>query len=105
MPRLIVKTRTGEEQVIDAAAGASVMDVLRNNGIDDILAICGGCCSCATCHVYVDPGWLTQLPALSRVEDELLDCTTHRQDNSRLSCQIMFHESLDELRLTIAPED
>ena len=105
MPKLIVKTRNGDEKAIDAAAGASVMDALRSNGIDEIQAICGGCLSCATCHVYVDPGWLAKLPPLSAVENELLECSTYRQDNSRLSCQIVFHESLDELRVTVAPED
>lgn len=105
MPKLIVKTRNGEETVIEAAAGTSVMEALRNQGIEEIQAICGGCCSCATCHVYVDPGWLPKLARMSDVENELLDCATHRRDNSRLSCQIPFNESLDEVRLTVAPED
>ena len=105
MPKLIVKIRNGDEKVIEAAAGTSVMEALRNEGIDEIQAICGGCCSCATCHVYVDPDWLEKLAPVTDVENELLDCSSHRKSNSRLSCQIPFNEALNELRLTVAPED
>jgi ferredoxin, 2Fe-2S len=105
MPKLLVTTRNGIEQVIEAAAGTSVMEALRNQGVEEIQAICGGCCSCATCHVYVDSAWLAKLAPLSAVENELLDCSSHRKGNSRLSCQIPFNESLEELRLAIAPED
>jgi ferredoxin, 2Fe-2S len=105
MPKLTVITRNGDEKVIEAAAGVSLMEALRNHGIDEIQAICGGCCSCATCHVYVGESWVVKLPPVSEVENELLDCATHRRSNSRLSCQIPFNESLNELRLTVAPED
>jgi 2Fe-2S ferredoxin len=105
MPKLIVKTRNGNEKIIEAAAGTSVMEALRNGGMDEIQATCGGCCSCATCHVYVDPGWLAKLAPLSDLENDLLDCATHRRDNSRLSCQMPFDASLDGVRLTVAPED
>jgi ferredoxin, 2Fe-2S len=105
MPKLIVTTRSGDEKVIEAAAGSSVMEALRNHGIDEIQAVCGGCCSCATCHVYVAPESLAKLAPVSDAEDGLLDCSAHRKSNSRLSCQIPFHETLDELRLTVAPED
>jgi 2Fe-2S ferredoxin len=105
MPKLIVKIRNGDEKVIAAAAGTSVMEALRNEGIEEIQAICGGCCSCATCHVYVDCDWLEKLAPVSDVENELLDCSSHRKNNSRLSCQIPFNEALNELRLTVAPED
>jgi ferredoxin, 2Fe-2S len=105
MPKLIVKTRSGDEKVIEAPAGTSLMEALRNQGVDEIQAICGGCCSCATCHVYVDADWFAKLAPVSDVENELLDCSTHRKSNSRLSCQIPFEEALDELRVTVAPED
>lgn len=105
MPKLIVKTRNGAEKVIEAPAGSSVMEALRNEGIDEIQAICGGCCSCATCHVYVDAAWLEKLAPVTAVENELLDCSSHRTSNSRLSCQIRFDDALNELRLTVAPED
>jgi 2Fe-2S ferredoxin len=105
MPKLTVITRDGTQKVIEAEATGSVMEALRNHGIDEIQAICGGCCSCATCHVYVAQEWAALLPTVSDVESELLDCTTHRRSNSRLSCQIPFTESLNGVRVTVAPED
>ena len=66
---------------------------------------CGGCCSCATCHVHVEAGATDQLPAMSEDENDLLDSTTDRDDASRLSCQILFSDALDGLRVRIAAED
>jgi 2Fe-2S ferredoxin len=80
------------------------MQALRDNGIDDILAICGGCCSCATCHVYIDPAFASLLPAITEDEGGLLDIPS-RQSTSRLSCQIPVTLELDGLRLTVAPRD
>ncbi|WP_106639794.1 2Fe-2S iron-sulfur cluster-binding protein [Allosphingosinicella vermicomposti] len=105
MPKLIVVTRDGTEQEIDGEAGLSVMEVIREAGIDELLALCGGCCSCATCHVHVDPEWASQLPSLSGDEDDLLDSSDHRVATSRLSCQLRFGRTLDGMRVTIAPED
>jgi ferredoxin, 2Fe-2S len=105
MPKLTVITRNGAEKVLDAPAGVSLMEALRNHGIEEIQAICGGCCSCATCHVYVDASWLAKLPPISDAENDLLDCSAHRRSNSRLSCQIPLDESLSELHMTVAPED
>ncbi|HEX2793750.1 MAG TPA: 2Fe-2S iron-sulfur cluster-binding protein [Croceicoccus sp.] len=105
MPKLIVVNREGEESTVDAADGLSVMEAIRDNGFDELLALCGGCCSCATCHVYVDPAFADKLPALSEDEDDLLDSSDHRNETSRLSCQIPLNADLDGLRVTIAPED
>ena len=105
MPKLIVVTREGEESSIDGEAGLSVMEVIRDAGIDELLALCGGCCSCATCHVIVDEDWLVKLPRISEDENDLLDSSDHRTDASRLSCQLPFSDALDGLRVTIAPED
>src|SRR3546814_3815551 len=55
MPKLILVTRDGEEREMDGATGLSVMEVIRDNGVDELLALCGGCLSCATCHVHIDP--------------------------------------------------
>jgi 2Fe-2S ferredoxin len=85
--------------------GLSVMDVVRGNGFGELAAICGGCCSCATCHVYVDPGFEGALPAISPDENDLLDSSAFRRENSRLSCQIRVSDALDGLTVTIAPED
>ena len=105
MPKLIVTTREGEEREIMGEAGLSVMEVIRDAGIDELLALCGGCCSCATCHVHVDPAFADQLPAMSPDEDDLLDSSDERNATSRLSCQLPFTDALDGLKVTIAGED
>jgi ferredoxin, 2Fe-2S len=105
MPTLFVVDRAGAERRIDAVPGRSVMQVIRDAGYDDLLALCGGCCSCATCHVYVDPASSYALPPMSVGEDDLLDALDSRRADSRLSCQISFGDELDGLKVTIAPED
>lgn len=105
MPRLIVVNRAGEETTVEAADGLTVMEAIRDNGFDELLALCGGCCSCATCHVHVDPAFLDQLSPMSEDEDDLLESSDHRVANSRLGCQVPLTPALDGLRVTIAPED
>lgn len=105
MPKVIVTTREGEVREIDGEIGLSVMEVLRDNGIDEILALCGGCCSCATCHVHVDPEFAAKLPPMSEDENDLLDSSSDRDETSRLSCQIAFTAALDGLKVRIAEED
>lgn len=105
MPKLVVVARNGAEKTVEGDVGLSVMEVIRDNGFDELLALCGGCCSCATCHVHVDEDWLARLPAMSEDENDLLESSDHRNDQSRLSCQIPFTQDLDGLRVTIAPED
>ena len=81
---------------IKAAVGDSVMQVATGHGIDEIGAECGGNAMCATCHVYVDEGWIARLAAMSGEENELLDgVAAERQKNSRLSCQIKVTPELD----------
>jgi len=98
-------TRTGESRIIEAAEGISVMEAVRDAGIDELLALCGGCCSCATCHVYVMEAFEDRLPALSDDENDLLDSSDHRNARSRLACQLMVNADMNGLALTIAPED
>ena len=105
MPQLTVVTRDGTEKTVPARAGLSVMEIIRENGFDELLALCGGCCSCATCHIHVDGEWLGRLPAMGGDEDDLLDSSDSRASNSRLSCQLRFSAELDGMRVTIAPED
>ena len=105
MPQLIVVTREGDELSLDGEAGLSVMEVIRDGGVDELLALCGGCCSCATCHVHVDPDFADRLPAMSEDENDRLDSSDHRNESSRLACQLPFTADLDGLRVTIAPED
>jgi 2Fe-2S ferredoxin len=105
MPKLVVVNRAGEETAVEVSEGLTVMESIRDNGFDELLALCGGCCSCATCHIHVDDAFLDKLPAMSEDENDLLDSSDHRQANSRLSCQIPFTAALDGLKVTIAPED
>ena len=105
MPKLTVVTRDGTEHLVEGQIGLSVMEVIRDNGFDELLALCGGCCSCATCHVHVDEQWLDRLPKMHGDEDDLLDSSDHRVSSSRLSCQIPFGAELDGMRVRIAPED
>ncbi len=105
MPKLVVVNRAGEETTVEAEAGVSVMEAIRDNGFDELLALCGGCCSCATCHIFVDPAFADKLPAISEDENDLLDSSDHRNETSRLSCQVHLTGDLDGLRVTIAPED
>lgn len=105
MAKLIVVNRDGEESTVEADEGLSVMEIIRDNGFDELLALCGGCCSCATCHVHVDPAYKDKLTEMDEDENDLLESSDHRDENSRLSCQIPFGEALDGLRVTIAQED
>src|SRR3546814_971750 len=101
MPKLTVVTREGQESTIEAETGLSGMEAIRDSGYDELLALCGGCCSCATCHVYVDEEWADQLPPVSDDENDLLDSSDHRQATSRLSCQLQIGADTDGLRVTI----
>jgi 2Fe-2S ferredoxin len=105
MARLTIVGRDGTEKTIEGRTGWSVMENIRDAGFDELLALCGGCCSCATCHVLVDPEWTARLKPVSADEDDLLDSSSHKVPNSRLSCQIDFGPELDGLRVTFAPED
>jgi 2Fe-2S ferredoxin len=105
MPRIIVASRDGKVLEIEAAASRTLMEVIREEGLE-IEALCGGCCSCATCHVYIDPEFLDLLPPMSEDEDILLEGSGHRHPGtSRLSCQIRLTEQMEGLRLTVAPPD
>ena len=105
MSKLIVVTRTGEEMAVDGKAGRSVMELMRDASVPDLLALCGGSRSCATCHVWVDQAFMDKLPAVVEEENDLLDSSSYRQPNSRLSCQLPWSDALDGLRVTLAPDD
>lgn len=103
MPKVIVINTVGEERLLEGEAGRSLMELMRDNGVDDLQAQCGGSCSCATCHVWVDSAFMDKLPKISDQENDMLDCTEDRRENSRLSCQLQMSELLDGIRLTVAP--
>ena len=104
MPRVIVTTRNGEVLSLDADANRTLMEVIRDNGVSELLALCSGCCSCATCHVYVDPDFAGRLQPMTEDEHALLDGSPYRSSASRLSCQIRLTDALNGLRVTVAPE-
>ena len=104
MPKLIVVTRDGTDREIEADSGITVMEAIRDAGFNELTAICGGCCSCATCHVHFDADVAERLPPMSEDENELLELSADRTATSRLSCQIPFETSLDGVRVWIAQE-
>src|SRR3546814_7315926 len=105
MAKLIVVTRDGTENGIEGDTSLTVMENIRDAGFDELRALCGGCGSCATCHVHVEAGNGDAIPAMSEDENDLLDSTSDRDENSRLSCQIPFSDALDGLKVRIAEED
>src|SRR3546814_19495103 len=104
MTKITIITREGEALHIVASDAQSIMEAVRDNGVDEILALCGGQLSCATCHVYVEPGCADRLPAPSDYENELLDSSDYRTADSRLSCKLLLVASIDGKTETIAQE-
>jgi len=105
MGKIVVTDRAGERHEIDVQPGTSLMEPLRelDNGIE---ALCGGMCSCATCHVFIEPQWFAKLEPAQDDELELLEETeTYRDDASRLSCQVVFRDELEGMTFEIAPEE
>ncbi|MYL99743.1 2Fe-2S iron-sulfur cluster binding domain-containing protein [Novosphingobium sp. FGD1] len=104
MSTITVILRDGSRREIQAAAGVSVMEAVRDAGIDEMLALCGGCCSCATCHVMVESEQAA-FSSMTEDENDLLDSSDHRTERSRLSCQLVITQQADEILIRIAPED
>ena len=105
MPHVTYVLPDGSETTLDARDGDSVMETAVKNGIRGIVAECGGACSCATCHVFVDEAYTALVGGPGDLEDDMLDgAATERRSNSRLSCQIKMSASIDGLRVEIAPK-
>ena len=104
MADLIVVDRDGKEHTVAGREGVSVMETLRDLDFG-VSAICGGMCSCATCHIYIDPAWEAKLPPKQGDELEVLREMTHTNEHSRLSCQVQFSPALAGLKVTIAPDE
>ena len=100
---IIVTDRDGAEHEIELVKGRKLMEVLCEAGLP-VKAECGGCCVCATCHVYVDEAWFTKLDDANEEEMDMLDEACEPGATSRLSCQIKLDESHDGLKVTLAPE-
>jgi len=105
MPQFKIVSHSGEGKTVEASEGRTVMEVIRDNGFDELLALCGGCCSCATCHVHIEPDFMDKLPKMSEDENDLLDSSDHRNEYSRLSCQVPVSAALEGCKVTIAQED
>jgi len=98
MPKITYISHSGETTALDVPVGDSVMEGAVQNGVDGIVAECGGSCLCATCHVYVDEQFLPLLGPIDETQEAMLECTAaDRQPNSRLSCQIQVRSELDGL--------
>lgn len=99
--KILVTDQDGAEHELEGLDGWRVMEVIRDWGLN-IKAECGGACSCATCHVYVDEAWLGKLSPKTDDEDDLLYTAPDVKPNSRLSCQILLSDELDGLKVTLA---
>jgi len=104
MATINITNRTGEESTIQGEVGLSIMENLRDNDYE-VEAICGGQCSCATCHIYIDEAWMEKTGSRGDEETELLEELDCIQSGSRLSCQVEFTEDLDGLTIVIAPDE
>lgn len=92
-------THTGESIEVEAEVGRSLMEAAVRNGVTGIQADCGGACSCATCHCYVDENWFEQIGAAEGDEEAMLEFAYEVKDTSRLSCQIKMTEQLNGVKI------
>ncbi|WP_022958299.1 2Fe-2S iron-sulfur cluster-binding protein [Spongiibacter tropicus] len=97
MPLVTFVSHDGNKTEVNVEAGSSLMQAAVENGVDGILGECGGVCSCATCHCYVDNAWRSKTGEPESMEKDMLDCVLDPQDNSRLSCQVQVSDELDGL--------
>lgn len=105
MPTLKIISTSQESSTVETREGMTVMEVIRDHGFGDLLALCGGGCACGTCHVYVDEAFADRIPPMSGDENDLLDASGQRRNNSRLSCQIRVTAELDGAVFTVAQQE
>ena len=101
MPKIVFIEPGGGRREINAPLGLTLMEAARQNGVQGVVALCGGACMCATCHVYVDPKWLARLEPREEMEEGMLETASEPRANSRLSCQIQITADLDGLQVTV----
>ena len=101
--KITVTDRDGNKKILEGDTNNTLMEIIRDENLE-IEAACGGCCACATCHVYVDNKWIDKLEPQNDEEVSILDQAFYVKENSRLSCQIQLSEELDGLELELAPE-
>ena len=103
MSKIFVTDREENTHELNAETGLTLMEIIRDAGLD-IEAACGGCCACATCHLYIDKDWKEKLPKIEIDEESMLDQAFHVTSQSRLGCQIQFTQDLDGIKVELAPE-
>lgn len=105
MPTIHVTDLSGTKSSVTVKSGDTLMEVLRDNGYSDIVAMCGGVCSCSTCHVYIDKPWADKLDVRREDEFQLVSSTACYKESSRLSCQVSVTDELDGMEVVIANQD
>ncbi len=105
MTKVSITTRDGAAHTVECTDGVTLMENIRAHGLHELAALCGGNCSCGTCHLHIDETWFASLPKMSDDENYLLDISDHRRTTSRLACQITVAPTMDGLLAKIAPED
>ena len=103
MGTIKVKDRQDKLHQLKAEQGSTIMEIIRDAGLD-IEAACGGCCACATCHLHISSEWITKLKPIGDDEESMLDQAFHVTNNSRLGCQLEYSDDLNGMELTLAPE-
>lgn len=101
MRKIIFVESNGNEHTIEVADGENAMQAATRNGVPGIDGDCGGLCACATCHVYVDEAWHSQVGSRGEQEDSMLTFSPILADNSRLCCQIVMRQELDGMVLRL----
>ena len=102
MPRITYIPHDGDPIAADAFPGMTLMEIALTADVPGILGMCGGICSCATCHVYLEEGWLARLPPPAPEERDMIDGLTQARPNSRLGCQVAVSDDLDGLVVRVA---
>jgi 2Fe-2S ferredoxin len=97
MPKLTLIEHNGTQHTIECDIGQTVMQAATSNLVPGIVADCGGCCSCATCHVYVEDSWIERVAPAREDEMNMLECVLEPQASSRLCCQLTMEPALDGL--------
>ena len=104
MTKVIFIDHEGNNHQVNATLGESLMEAAISNNVPSIDADCGGLCACGTCHVFIEPNWLSKVGERSEMEDSMLEYTENVKSNSRLSCQIKISEELEGLTVKLTEE-
>ncbi len=105
MPKIIYHDIHGCLREVEVPVGSTLMEGAVDNGVEGIVAECGGACACATCHAYIDDAWIQRLDPPGEMEDAMLDSVIDRRPNSRLTCQIEVTADLAGLELYVAKNE